>query len=194
MATPRFASPDEVIAATRAWIERAVIGLDLCPFAKSVYVKDQIRYVVSQATHATALVRELKQELGLLAAANPQALDTTLLIHPLALTAFLDYNDFIGVADAAIAELGLARVLQLATFHPAYQFAGSAKDDIANYTNRSPYPMLQLLREASLDRAVAALPGAHHIYQKNIATMRRLGPSGWEALGLSGPDGRESKG
>jgi hypothetical protein len=182
-------TPGEVVVATRAWIERAVIGLNLCPFAKAVYVKDQIRYAVSQARDAGALLDDLKRELRLLARAAPHAVDTTLLIHPQVLTEFLDYNDFIAVGDAAIEGLGLAGVLQIASFHPGYQFAGTPMHDVTNYTNRSPYPMLQLLREASVTRAVAAFPEAQHIYQKNMETMRRLGVSGWEALGLA-PTGR----
>lgn len=180
-------TPGEVVVATRAWIERAVIGLNLCPFAKAVYVKDQIRYAVSQAQDSGALLDDLERELRLLAQAAPHAVDTTLLIHPHVLTEFLDYNDFIAVGDAALEGLGLAGVLQIASFHLAYQFAGTTMHDVTNYTNRSPYPMLHLLREASVNRAVAACPEAQNIYQKNIETMRRLGVSGWEALGLASP-------
>ena len=181
---------DEVVAATRLWIERAVIGLNLCPFAKVVYVKEQIRYTVSQAQDAGVLLGDLKRELAFLARATPEAVDTTLLIHPWVLTEFLDYNEFLAIADAALEGLGLAGVLQIASFHPAYQFAGTRAEDIANYTNRSPYPMLHLLREASIDRAVAAFPEAEQIYQKNIETLRRLGLAGWKALGLDVPEGR----
>ena len=183
-------NPDEVVAATRAWIERVVIDLNFCPFAKAVYVKDQIRYAVSQAQNSETLLDDLERELRILAQAAPQAVETTLLIHPQVLTEFLDYNDFIAVGDAAVGELGLAGVLQIASFHPAYQFAGTARHDVGNYTNRSPYPMLQLLREVSMNRAVAAFPEAQKIYQRNIETMRRLGVSGWEALGLPSPGGR----
>lgn len=180
-------SPDEVVAATRAWIERAVIGLNLCPFAKAVYVKDQIRYAVSHAQHSGALLVDLEQELRALAQADPHAVDTTLLIHPQVLSEFLDYNDFIAVGEAALEGLGCSGVLQIASFHPAYQFAGTTMHDVTNYTNRSPYPMLQLLREASVNRAVEAFPDAQTIYQKNIETMRHLGVSGWQALGLASP-------
>jgi hypothetical protein len=179
-----------VIAATRAWIERAVIGLNLCPFAKAVYVKDQIRYAVSQAQNSGALLDDLERELHTLAQTAPQAVDTTLLIHPQVLTEFLDYNDFLAVADSAIEGLGLVGVLQITSFHPAYRFAGTSMHDVANYTNRSPYPMLQLLREASVSGAVAAFPEAEEIYRRNIETMRRLGVSGWEALGLALPADR----
>ncbi len=183
-------NPDEVVAATRAWIERVVIGLNFCPFAKAVYVKNQIRYAVSQAQNSGTLLDDLERELRILAQAAPQAVETTLLIHPQVLTEFLDYNDFLAVGDAAIKRLGLAGVLQIASFHPAYQFAGTTMHDVSNYTNRSPYPMLHILREASVTTAVAAFPEAKEIYQKNIETVRRLGVSGWEALGIASPVGR----
>jgi hypothetical protein len=175
---------EEILATTRHWLEKAVIGLDLCPFAKAVYVKDQIRYVVSRAESPGALLDDLTAELRALAAADPKQIDTTLLIHPQVLEDFLEYNEFLGFADAALAELDLEGVLQIASFHPRYRFAGSEPDDIANSTNRSPYPMLHLLREASVDRAVAAFPEAAEIYEKNIATLRRLGREGWRRLGL----------
>jgi len=181
---------DEVVASTRAWIEQAVIGLNLCPFAKAAYDKDQIRYAVSDAQAAGALRDDLAQELRTLAQAVPAAMDTTLLIHPNVLTEFDDYNAFLDVADATVKALGLAGVLQVASFHPGYQFAGTTPDDVTNNTNRSPYPMLHLLREASMDRAVAALPEARMIYQRNIETMRRLGVAGWVALGCAAPPNR----
>lgn len=177
-------APTAVIDATREWIERAVIGLNLCPFAKSVYVRDQVRYAVSEAQDARVLRADLERELHTLAEADKRVVDTTLLIHPHVLTDFLDYNDFLAVADTAIEMLRLRGVVQIASFHPAYQFAGTATDDVTNYTNRSPYPMLQLLREASVSRAVATFPDAHDIYRTNIETLRRLGVSGWAALGL----------
>jgi hypothetical protein len=177
--------PEAVIAATRAWIERAVIGLNLCPFAKAVYIREQIRYVVSEAATPTALREDLERELRLLAESDPEAVETTLLIHPQALTEFLAYNDFLDVADSVISGLGLAGVIQIASFHPQYQFSGTAPQDIANCTNRSPYPMLHLLREASVAKAVAAFPDAALIYEKNIETMQRLGTEGWEALQAS---------
>jgi hypothetical protein len=185
MSTPSIAlTPDVVIGSTRAWIERAVIGLYLCPFAKAVYVKDQIRYVVSQAHTTDALREDLCRELRALAEADPQAVDTTLIIHPQVLSDFLDYNEFLSVADTAVEQLGLTGVVQIASFHPAYRFAGTSLHDMANFTNRSPYPMLQLLRESSVSRAVAAFPEARTIYERNIETLRRLGMTGWSALGL----------
>jgi len=181
---PAMGTAEEIVARTRQWLEKAVIGLNLCPFAKAVYVKDQIRYVVSRAETPAALLEDLTAELQALAAADPAAIDTTLLIHPQALTDFLDYNDFLGIAEAAVAEHGLEGVLQIASFHPRYQFAGTAADDVENYTNRSPYPMLHLLREASVERAVAAFPDAAQIYEKNMETLRRLGREGWARLGV----------
>jgi hypothetical protein len=177
----------DVLAATRHWLEAAVIGLDLCPFARAPFARDRIRYAVSGAREPEALLAELIAELRALAAAAPEEVETTLLIHPHALTDFLDYNDFLGVAEAAVADLGLEGVIQIASFHPRYQFAGTGADDIENYTNRSPYPMLHLLREASVERAVAAFPEAAGIYEKNIATMRRLGMAGWRRLNLPNP-------
>jgi hypothetical protein len=175
-----------IVAATRQWLEKAVIGLNLCPFARAVYVREQIRYVVSGAETPEALLSELLGELQALAAADPERIETTLLIHPRTLADFLDYNDFLGVADAVVEELGLTGILQIASFHPRYQFAGTGPDDVENYTNRSPYPMLHLLRESSVERAVAAFPDAAGIYEKNIATLRRLGLQGWRRLGLGG--------
>jgi hypothetical protein len=175
-------TPDEVLAATRAWIERAVIGLNLCPFARAVYVKGQIRYAVTAARTDRALLDDLERELRALADATPEAVETTLLIHPRVLQEFPDYCDFLRTADAAIKRLGLSGVLQIASFHPAYQFAGTTRYDVTNCTNRSPYPMLHLLREASMDRAMAAYPESQEIYQRNIEVMRGLGVSGWEAL------------
>ena len=170
------------VSATTQWLERAVIGLNLCPFAKAVHAKGQIRYSVCDAITPQALLEALILELQTLADADPNVIDTTLLIHPNVLTDFLDYNDFLDVADAAVAELGLQGEIQIASFHPHYQFADTAPDDISNYTNRSPYPTLHLLREASVTRAVAAFPEAEEIFEKNIATMTRLGRAGWEKL------------
>ncbi len=173
---------DDPVAATRHWLQRAVIGLNLCPFAKAVQVKDQIRYVLSEATGVDALLAELAGELLWLHEADPDVVDTTLLIHPRVLTDFHDYNDFLDQADAAIDALGLEGEIQLASFHPDYQFAGSDVDDAANCTNRSPYPMLHLLREESIDRAVAAFPDPDAIVERNIATLDRLGIDGYRRL------------
>ena len=176
-----------VMAATRTWLERAVIGLQLCPFARAVYVNEQVRYVVSDASNTDALREALERELLTLAQTDASVIDTTLLIHPQVLTDFLDYNDFLDIAEETVEALDLEGVVQIASFHPAYQFAGTTLDDVTNFTNRSPYPTLHLLREESVSRAVAAFPDAPTIYQRNIDTMRRLGVRGWAALGLDAP-------
>jgi hypothetical protein len=179
---PDDPTADEAIAATRAWLRRAVIGLNLCPFAKAVEVRGQIRYVVSEAAEPDALLETLCRELALLAEADPDRIDTTLLIHPHVLCDFLDYNDFLDLADVAVAQLGYTGVLQVASFHPHYRFAGSAPDDIGNASNRSPYPLLHLLREASVARAVEAFPEAEAIYAANLRTLEALGAAGWARL------------
>ncbi len=181
------ATIDGVIASTQRWLELAVIGLNLCPFAKAVHVKRQIRYAVTAATTTEELLAELRHELDLLAQANPEEVETTLLIHPQALTDFIDYHFFLPEADAAIRKLGHEGSVQIASFHPRYEFAGAAADDVENCTNRSPHPMLHLLREASIDRAVAAFPDASTIYERNIETLRRLGHDGWRRLCDPGP-------
>ncbi|GAB3399868.1 DUF1415 domain-containing protein [Massilia agilis] len=173
---------DAVIEATRRWLERAVIGLNLCPFAKSVYVKEQVRYVVSHATTPEALLEQLMDELQLLSDTSAEKIDTTLLIHPGVLTEFLDFNDFLDVADAALEDMELEGELQVASFHPEFQFADTDQNDISNYTNRAPYPILHLLREDSIARAVEAFPDAAKIFEKNIETMEKLGHEGWDKL------------
>ena len=178
-------SDDEVVAATRAWVEKAIIGLNLCPFAKGVNIKGQIRYFVSAAKTPEELLVDVQRELEVLAEASREKIDTILLIHPHVLTDFLDYNDFLEVVDAALEEADLAGELQVASMHPLYQFADTELDDITNYTNRSPYPTLHLIREASIDEAVAAFPEAETIFERNIETMRKLGNEGWNALGLA---------
>ena len=173
---------DAVIARTRHWLERAVIGLNLCPFAKAVHAKGQVRWVVSDAQDDEALLHDLVHEMRHLATVDPARVDTTLLIHPRALTDFDRFNQFLDRADAALQALDLDGVLQVASFHPDYRFAGTDDDDITNASNRSPFPILHLLREDSVERAVAATPDAAEIYERNIATLERLGPEGWAAL------------
>lgn len=175
---------DDPIAATQRWLERAVIGLNLCPFAKAVHVKRQVRFVLCEATTPDGLREVLAAELQLLRDTPAEVIDTTLLVHPHVLDAFLDYNDFLDEADALVAELGLEGVLQVASFHPRYRFAGSGEDDIGNFTNRSPYPTLHLLREESVARAVAAYPDPDVIVERNLATLERLGIEGWRRLFL----------
>ena len=177
-------SDDDVLAATRHWLETAVIGLNLCPFAKAVYVKNQVRLVVSRARHADDLLEELDRELDLLVATPADEIDTTLLIHATLFDDFLDFNDFLEVADGVVEEHALEGVIQLASFHPKFQFDGTEPDEISNYTNRAPFAMLHLLREDSVARAVAAFPEAEAIFEENIKTLENLGHAGWEKLGL----------
>ena len=173
---------DEVILRTRRWIEKAVIGLNLCPFAKAVYVKQQVRIVLSDATTEAALLAELGEELTLLKDTDPQRIDTTLIVHPQVLQSFPDYNDFLELADGLVAELDLEGVIQVASFHPDYQFADAEIDDVSNNTNRSPYPTLHLLREDSIDRAVAAYPDPSVLFERNIEVVEELGADGYLEL------------
>ncbi|MDT9000579.1 DUF1415 domain-containing protein [Paucibacter sp. APW11] len=169
---------------TRFWVDKAVVGLNLCPFAKSVQVNKRMRYVVSPASTPEALLKELARELLALRRADPDEIETTLLIHPLVLQDFLDFNDFLGAADALVEDLELGGELQVASFHPRYQFEGTEIDDISNYSNRSPYPTLHLLRESSIERAVESMSDTDAIYEANIETLDKLGIEGWKALGL----------
>jgi hypothetical protein len=171
---------DDVDAATQHWLTRAVIGLNLCPFAKSVHVKDQIRYFVSEARRLEDAIVDVSNELRMLEESDPQRIDTTLLIVPHALADFIEYNDALFFADRLLKQMGLAGVLQIASFHPDYRFEGSSADEIENYTNRAPYPIFHLLREASIERAADAFPDAADIYERNMETLRRLGHEGWK--------------
>ena len=182
MPSPSPFPPDAVIADTVRWLERAVIGLNLCPFAKAVHTKGQIHYVVSEATDASDLLEELRRELQALAEISAEKRDTTLLIAPRCLQDFLDFNDFLGLAEDLVDTLNLDGVLQVASFHPQFQFADAAQDDITNATNRAPYPILHLLREDSIDRAVQAFPEAETIYERNMQVLEDLGAEGWAKL------------
>jgi hypothetical protein len=173
---------NQIIALTRAWLEEAVIGLNLCPFAESVHRKGQIAYYVSRAENEGTLMDDLIAAIDTLLSADPEAIDTALLIHPHALEDFEQYNEFTSWASDFLAESGLEALLQIASFHPDYRFAGTAPEDITNCTNRSPFPMLHLLREASVDAALTALPEAAQLVEKNLDTLRDLGTDGWHAL------------
>ncbi len=176
-------TPEEVEARTLRWLRDAVIGLNLCPFAKAVDAKGQLRIAVSDATDEATLRVALHDELRLLAAADPQRIDTTLLVHPQALADDFDaFNQFLDEADDELCAQQLEGEIQIASFHPHYRFAGTQADDITNATNRAPFPMLHLLREASVERAVAAFPDADAIVDANLATLRRLGRAGWARL------------
>lgn len=167
-------------APTRLWLERAVIGLNLCPFAKAVHAKGRIRWALSDAHDEDELLADLDAELRLLHASDEAVTETTLLLwrDPGLLRDFLAYNDFLDRADARLVRLALEQEIQVASFHPDYRFAGSDAGDVANASNRSPLPMLHLLRQSSVDRAVAAFPDAAEIYERNIETLRALGPEG----------------
>ena len=171
-----------VVDAMRRWLERAVIGLNLCPFAKAVHVKGQVHYAVSHAADAPALLAALADELDALTAADPAARDTTMLMAPAMFDEFLDFNEFLAGADRLLADKGLEGVVQIASFHPHYQFGGTTADDITNCTNRAPYPTLHLLREASVERAVEVFPEAETIFERNMQTLENLGQAGWLAL------------
>ena len=179
---PNDHSEAAVLRDMRLWFDRAVVGQNLCPFAKAVQAKQQVRWVVSAATDTTGLIDDLMRELRFLADADPEQIDTTLLIHPQVLEDFLDFNDFLELAEAAVVELELEGEIQVASFHPQFQFADAHAGDISHASNRSPYPTLHLLREASIDRAVAAFPEAEAIYERNIETLRKLGHEGWRKL------------
>ncbi|HEY6942801.1 DUF1415 domain-containing protein [Dokdonella sp.] len=179
---------DAAIAATRRWIERAVIGLNLCPFARAPFTQDRLRITVSRATDIDALVDDLRKELEWLRDADAHEWETSLLVHPFVLGDFEDYNQFLDVADALLEAMELDGEIQLASFHPQYRFADAGADDIGNATNRSPFPTLHLLRESSIDRAVESGVDTDAIYERNIETLRKLGHHGWEALWVDGED------
>ncbi len=178
-------TPDDatVLDETRRWIEKAVIGLNLCPFARSVYVKNQVRIVISRARHLDAFLDELDRELDLLVNTSPEEIDTTLLVHPTLFPDFFVFNDFLNVVDDVVAEHELEGVIQVASFHPQFLFEGEPEGDPSHFTNRSPYPTLHLLREESVERAVATDGGnADAIVERNIRTLRELGAEGWTDL------------
>ena len=170
---------------THAWLTRAVVGLNLCPFAKAVMAKGQVRYVVTEFTEPEQVLKLLQSEMQTLVDADPDTLDTTLLIAPYLLPDFLDFNEFLFDCEAVLQAMELEGVLQIADFHPNYQFAGTAPDDVENRTNQSPYPTLHLLREDSVTRAVQAFPDAALIYERNTALLREMGVAGWQALEIN---------
>lgn len=184
MTSQSLSSDEQMLSLTVRWLERAVIGLNLCPFAKSVHVKGQIHYRLSHATQKQELLQVLQEELQALQATDPAVRDTTLLVLPDCFPDFLDFNDFLQDADDVLYTLGLDGTLQIASFHPRFQFAGTTEDDITNFTNRAPFPVLHLIREASIARAVEAFPDAEMIYEKNMRTLEDLGRAGWKELGL----------
>ena len=172
----------KVVAETTQWLENVVIGLNLCPFAKPVHTKRLIRFVVSAATTNEALLADLRSEMQFLVKTASEVIDTTLLIHPSVLADFFRYNAFLEDSNQELEEMELDGVIQIASFHPDYQFAGSKISDVTNCTNRSPFPMLHLLREESVTRALEGYPNPERIYERNMATLLSLGKTGLEAL------------
>lgn len=162
-----------VIGATKRWVETVVIGLNLCPFAKREVVNNRVRFTLTEAVTEEQLLIALEDELALLG--KDSSIETTLLIHPAALQDFYDYNQFLDLADRLLAEMKLIGVFQVASFHPGYQFGGTNPDDVENFTNRSPYPMLHIIREASLERAIADYPDIDQVPARNVELMNRLG-------------------
>ena len=171
-----------VLASMRRWLEQAVIGLNLCPFAKSVYAKNQIHWVVTDASSHAELLDVLRSELLALQAIDAARRDTTLIIVPNGLGDFLVFNDLLRSADRLLRKLRLDGVFQIASFHPDFEFADAAAQDITHNTNRAPYPTLHLLRETSVARAVQAFPEAEMIFDKNRQTLTAIGQAGWDAL------------
>ena len=171
-----------VIEDTQLWLNKAVIGLNLCPFAKAVVAKQQVRYVVCMDSEPEQVLKMLQEEMQLLINTDAAVLDTTLLIAPHLLPDFLEFNEFLFDCDSVLLSMELEGVLQIADFHPRYQFAGTEPDDISNFTNRAPYPTLHLLREESIDKAVEAFPDASLIYERNMQVLEDLGREGWESL------------
>lgn len=180
MGAPDPAAP--FIHDTVRWLEKAVIGLNLCPFAKGVHVKGQVHYAVVLTDDLAAVLKLLREELLALQGIPAEVRDTTLLVLPHCLQDFLDFNDFLGEAEDLLHGLGLDGILQIASFHPQFQFAGTEVDDVTNCTNRAPYPTLHLLREDSIDRAVEVFPEAEAIFERNMEVLEGLGMDGWLAL------------
>ncbi len=175
-------SDQTIISHTQQWLEKAVIGLNLCPFAKAPYVKEQVRISVSRAKHLDGFLEDLDRELQLLADTSAEETETTLLVQPDLFGDFLTFNDMLELADAAVGEHDLEGVVQIAPFHPDFQFEGTEADDISNYTNRSPYPTLHLIRESSIAKAAEAFPDAAAIFERNIALLEEMGHEGWDKL------------
>ncbi|STZ75382.1 DUF1415 domain-containing protein [Bergeriella denitrificans] len=175
---------DTVAAHTRMWLEKAVIGLNLCPFAKAPYAKNRVRIAVSEARHLDGFLEDLDRELQLLGETPAEELETTLLVHPALFGDFLQFNDMLDLADGAVADNDLEGVVQIAPFHPDFQFEDTDADDIGNYTNRSPYPTLHLIREDSIAKAAEAFPDASAIFGRNIALLEEMGKEGWDKLDI----------
>ncbi|MEC8429215.1 MAG: DUF1415 domain-containing protein [Pseudomonadota bacterium] len=173
-------NPEYYRQPVRHWVETLVVDLNLCPFAKRELVRDRVRFAVCEANSEEALLEQLHQELILLE--QDDEVETTLLIHPLVLQDFSDYNDFLNLAEGLLIQMGLEGVYQIASFHPDYQFAGTEPDDVENYTNRTPYPLMHLIREESLERAIANYPDPDNIPQRNIELVESMGEQKLKAM------------
>lgn len=167
-------STSQIKQACQNWLEQVVIGLNLCPFASKPYLDNQVRIVVSECVDETCLLEQLQTELELLADHSPKEIETSLIVLPHMLDNFYDYNDFLDSAEGLLENQGWSGHFQLASFHPHYQFAGSQPDDCENLTNRAPYPILHLIREASIQKALKHYPNPHTIPQHNIDTVCEL--------------------
>lgn len=174
--------PDDnrIMSTVQHWVNTFVVGLNVCPFAKRELIKNRVRFCVSRADTRILLTVDLERELKLLQ--RDSAIETVLLIHPTVLLNFYDYNDYLHTANTLVHNMGLEGVFQVASFHPNYQFAGTEPDDAENYTNRSPYPILHLLRETSLTAAIDGHADADGIPDKNIELMNTLGAQHLEGL------------
>lgn len=177
----------QIIDNTTIWLEKAVIGLNLCPFAKAPHAKKQIRITVSRAKHLDGFLEDLDAELQTLLNTPADELETTLLVHPDLFDDFFLFNDMLDVAEQAIIDNDAEGVIQIAPFHPQFQFEDTDADDITNYTNRSPYPTLHLIREDSIAKAAQAFPDASVIFERNMALLQQMGREGWDKLGI--PEG-----
>lgn len=175
---------DIVSEHTKQWLEKAVIGLNLCPFAKAPHVKNLVRIVVSKARHLDGFLEDLDRELQLLGNTPASELETTLLVHPTLFPDFETFNQMLEIADDAVVENELEGIVQIAPFHPDFQFEGTEANDISNYTNRSPYPTLHLIREDSITKAAEAFPDASAIFDRNIALLEKMGHEGWDKLDI----------
>jgi hypothetical protein len=169
-----------IVSSVRHWVETLVVDLNLCPFAKRELVKDRIRFSVTEASTEEALLQMLEEEFQRLE--SDANIETTLLIHPCVLQDFFDYNNFLALAEGLVQQLGLEGVYQIAGFHPEYQFAGTEPEDVENFTNRTPYPLMHLIREESLERAIASYPDPDNIPTRNIQLMQDLGEDKMKAM------------
>ncbi|MFT5323627.1 MAG: hypothetical protein ACI8P0_001477 [Planctomycetaceae bacterium] len=170
------------IELVREWVEQAVLGLGLCPFAGEHWHAGRVRLVVTEATSEEEVLEALRVEVQLLEKADPAVTETTLLIVVNLLREFGDYNEFIGTVDELGERLGWTGHFQIASFHPDYQFAGTRPDDPENLTNRSPYPLLHVLRESTVTRVLADSPDPDQIPLTNIATLRGLSDERRQAI------------